>query len=359
MKNRKSYSRCPALLAVLTVCSTVLFLFSSCGSGNGKPSSVGSDDPADTYRGYLSEIRRLDHLTAKELAGHLKRWQTVKDSVFARLRRDTLGLPGSDACKVCEGIHDSLRIEFSRLALSGPRTYGELLMLKERLSPYAADEELRRAAETVRPFFASLDGHPACRDDRRQVLSTYRALLAESIRDGIHSRDDLTAYIAREDAVFRGFLTHLHELGSSDVADIACDTERCCSQVFLAAGRGEIAWRDAMLFLAMRTGRRLIQNAHTCIDDIRNRRAAAGVCLHLDASPALCFHGRPLPRAALSARARAPRRDRRADLGRVRGVGLNSAIDGRPTRRIARNAHGGIYSHAVNLIRNEYATTLL
>ena len=146
MKNRKSYSRCPALLAVLTVCSTVLFLFSSCGSGNGKPSSVGSDDPADTYRGYLSEIRRLDHLTAKELAGHLKRWQTVKDSVFARLRRDTLGLPGSDACKVCEGIHDSLRIEFSRLALSGPRTYGELLMLKERLSPYAADEELRRAA---------------------------------------------------------------------------------------------------------------------------------------------------------------------------------------------------------------------
>uniref|UniRef100_UPI00242F25EE PfkB family carbohydrate kinase n=1 Tax=Alistipes putredinis TaxID=28117 RepID=UPI00242F25EE len=50
MKNRKSYSRCPALLAVLTVCSTVLFLFSSCGSGNGKPSSVGSDDPADTYR---------------------------------------------------------------------------------------------------------------------------------------------------------------------------------------------------------------------------------------------------------------------------------------------------------------------
>ena len=37
----------------------------------GKPSSVGSDDPADTYRGYLSEIRRLDHLTAKELAGHL------------------------------------------------------------------------------------------------------------------------------------------------------------------------------------------------------------------------------------------------------------------------------------------------
>ena len=37
--------------SVLTVCSTVLFLFSSCGSGNGKPSSVGSDDPADTYAG--------------------------------------------------------------------------------------------------------------------------------------------------------------------------------------------------------------------------------------------------------------------------------------------------------------------
>ena len=155
-----------------------------------------------------------------------------------------------------------------------------------------------------------------CRDDRRQVLSTYRALLAESIRDGIHSRDDLTAYIAREDAVFRGFLTHLHELGSSDVADIACDTERCCSQVFLAAGRGEIAWRDAMLFLAMRTGRRLIQNAHTCIDDIRNRRvktpqqACAYIWMLLQpyaSMDGLCL---ALLRKSASASTRSPRRPR-------------------------------------------------
>ena len=272
MKNDISDSKRRPFLAGLTACSAVLFLCASCGGGTGEPSSVGPGDPADIYREYLSEVRLLDDLTAEELAGHLVQWQTVKDSVFARLRRDTLDLSVPDAGKACEGIHDSLRIEFSRLALSEPRTYGELLMLKERLSPYAADEELRRAAEAVRPFFASLDGRPACRGDRRQVLSAYRTLLAENIRDGIHSRDDLTAYIAREDAVFRGFLAHLHELGGSDVADIARDTERCCSQVFLAAGRGEIAWRDAMLFLAMRTGRRLIQNAHTCIDDIRNRR---------------------------------------------------------------------------------------
>lgn len=117
-----------------------------------------------------------------------------------------------------------------------------------------------------------MDECPTFGGDKQQVLSAYRALLAESVRDGIHSRDDLTAYLKKEDALFRAFLAHLHDLDGSDVADIARDTERCCEQVFLAAGRSEVAWRDAMVFLAVRTNRRLIQNARTCIDDVRNRR---------------------------------------------------------------------------------------
>ena len=152
---------------------------------------MGSDDPADTYRGYLSEIRRLDHLTAKELAGHLKRWQTVKDSVFARLRRDTLGLPGSDACKVCEGIHDSLRIEFSRLALSGPRTYGELLLLKV-MANVTNRAELREIAGIYKAKIIDLSpdsmvfeltGRPEKIDAFLKLMSDYQIL--EQCRTGV------------------------------------------------------------------------------------------------------------------------------------------------------------------------------
>lgn len=280
MKSSKSYSKLPAFLSRMTASSGILFLFVSCGSGSGTPISEAKDDPAGIYREYLSDIRKLNELTAEGLAEHLLQWRTLRDSVFTYLRRDTLAPLRSYIEKACKGMHDSLRIEFSRLALSRPCTYGEILMLKERLSPYIADEELQRATEVVRPFFASLDGRPAYPGNRQQILSIYRTLLSETIRSGIHNHDDLTAYITKEDAVFRAFLTHLHDLDGADVADLTRDTQRCCSQILLAAERGEITWQEAMIYLAMRANRRMIQNARTCIDDIRSRKVSTSVQAH-------------------------------------------------------------------------------
>lgn len=280
MKSRISYSNSSALLTKITAASIAIFVFTSCGGGDGKLLSNTKDDPAETYREYLSEIRKHDNLSAKDLTEHLKQWQTVRDSVFTRLRRDSLGQFHSDTRMKCERLHDSIRIEFSHLALSKPRTYQEVLILKEQLSPYTEDEELRRAAEECRPFFASLDSRPAYRGDKQQTLSIYRALLAETIRIGIHDLDDLTAYIEKEDAIFRAFLTHLHKLDGANTADITRDTERCYSQVFLAAERKEITYQEAMVYLAMRTNRRLIQNVQTCIDDIRYKQVKTPAQAH-------------------------------------------------------------------------------
>ena len=43
-------------------------------------------------------------------------------------------------------------------------------------------------------------------------------------------------------------------------------------RIFLAAERNDITYRNAMIYLAMRTNRRLIQNIRTCIDDICNKK---------------------------------------------------------------------------------------
>lgn len=180
----------------------------------------------------------------------------------------------------CERLHDSIRTEFTRLALSKPRTYQEVLALKERFSPYAADKELHRAAEEIRPFFASLDNRPACRGNKRQIHSLYRALLAETLRNGIHDHDDLTTFIEKEDAVFRAFLSYLYDFDNANTTDITRATERCCSQVFLAAERKEITYQEAMIYLAMRTNRRLIQNVQTCIDNIQNKKVKTPAQAH-------------------------------------------------------------------------------
>lgn len=280
MKSRKSYLNSSALLTKIAAASIAVFMLASCNGGNGKPLSEAKGDPAGAYREYLSGIRKQDNLSVGDLAKHLKQWQTLKDSVFARLRRDSLDRFHSDDRMECERLHDSIRTEFSRLALSKPRTYQEVLALKEQFSPYATDKELHRAVEENRPFFTSLDNRPACRGNKQQIHSLYRALLAETLRNGIHDHDDLTTFIEKEDAVFRAFLSHLHDSDNANTADITRATEQCCKQVFLAAERKEITYQEAMICLAMRTNRRLIQNVQTCIDDTRHKKVETPAQAH-------------------------------------------------------------------------------
>ena len=198
----------------------------------------------------------------------------MKDSVAAAIRQDTARQAHSGTREECRLLHDSICSELSRLALSKPRTYKEVLSLKERFSPYAGDVELHRSAEEIRPFFAALDKRPAYRGNKEQTLSAYRKMLAGTLNTGIHDSRDLKRFIEKEDAVFRAFLSGLHDSGSANMADITRDTEKCCSEVFLAAGRKEITYKEALIYMALRADRRLIQNVRTCLDDIHRGEIA-------------------------------------------------------------------------------------
>lgn len=269
MNNRKSYLKFILSVVGLSAISTAVFTLVSCDGSNGKSLVEVQYTPAGLYREYLSEIRGQKELSFEDLTAHIGKWQTLKDSVAATIRRDTTRQVHSCTREECRLLHDSICSELSRLALSKPRTYKEVLSLKEQFSPYAGDVELHRSAEEIRPFFAALDKQPAYRGNKEQTLSAYRKLLAGTLNDGIHGSGDLKEFIEKEDAVFRAFLSGLHDSGSANMADITRDTEKCCSEVFLAAGRKEITYKEALIYMALRADRRLIQNVRTCLDDIR------------------------------------------------------------------------------------------
>lgn len=252
--------------------SMVMSLFASCSgeSGNGHPKI--EDDPVGTYRNYLSEVRGLDNLSTEELAAHINRWRTTRDSVFSHAARDTSDNPHSDLYGKCEKINDSLRTEFTRLARTVRRTYQDVFVLKELTSPYYGDKDLKVAASNARPFFSSLDSIPPLVSDGNSILPAYRRLLARTLQNGIHDLTGLKSFIRDEDAVFRSFLKRLNSLAGENMSDITKETEECCSHVFIAAENKEISYRDAMIYMAMRTNRRLIQNAAVCLKDIRDNK---------------------------------------------------------------------------------------
>ena len=268
------------ILSVIGTCAVpaAVFTLTSCGGGSGKPYGEVQNTPAGIYREYLSGLRTQDGLSFEGLTARLGQWQTVRDSVSAHIRRDTLWRSHTDTRKECLLLHDSM--ELSRLARSRPRTYKEVLALKECFSPYAEDGELHRSAQEIRPFFASLDSRMAYRGGKEQLLSAYRTLLSETQRKGIHGHGDLTRFIEKEDALFRAFLARLNDYNDMDLSDITRDTEKCCAEVFRAAERQEITYKEAMIYMAMRTNRRVIQNVRACLDGVQRGEVATSRQAH-------------------------------------------------------------------------------
>ena len=136
MNSRKSYLKIILSIAGLSAASIAVFTFPSCDGPNGKSLVEPQDTPAGLYREYLSEIRKSQEFSFEELTVCIGKWQTLKDSVAAAIRQDTARQVHSGTRKECRLLHDSICSELSRLALSKPRTYKEVLSLKERFSPY-------------------------------------------------------------------------------------------------------------------------------------------------------------------------------------------------------------------------------
>lgn len=176
-------------------------------------------------------------------------------------------------------IHDSLRKEFCRVVLTKPRTYNDVLQLKEVASSYMQDEDLKQARIEAQPFFDSLNATPVYGITMVNLMNRYRNFLAHVQSKGIHSKNDLLDFIKEEDRLFRSVLSHLSESDKQNMQDIIQETDRCCLQVFRSANHKELSHRDALVYMAMRTNRRLILNAAQCVGDtkagkVKNERIA-------------------------------------------------------------------------------------
>lgn len=267
MKFQYSNSNMPplvssAVLAVILVCT-------SCGGEKQTLSYKTSEEAVKAYSNFLSDIRDKKNLTSDKLFSEVATWRETRDSVVSCLRKDTLPVSHKDWNQSFHDIHDSLRKEFCRIVLEKPRTYRDVLQLKEVASPYMQDEDLQQAKADAQPFFASLDSISIHNMALPKLKGVYQKFLAQVQKNGIHGKSDLFHFIREEDHLFRSFLLHLSETDKQNMQDIIQNTERCCLHVFRSADRKELSYRDALVYMTMRTNRRLILNASQCIEDVK------------------------------------------------------------------------------------------
>ena len=131
----KRITAASAVFAIILVCT-------SCGSSNKSQSYKTSQEAVNAYSSYLSEVKNKKELTSDKLFVEVEKWRVIRDSVVTCLRKDTMSTLHQDWHQTYQVIHDSLRKEFCRVVLTKPRTYNDVLQLKEVASSYMQDEDL-------------------------------------------------------------------------------------------------------------------------------------------------------------------------------------------------------------------------
>lgn len=268
----KSYSKIREQYAKLLAVCFAVFTLASCGGKTGNSMFQTSENATNVYRSYLSEVRNMGTISTERLIESVNEWQALRDSVYACIAKDTTSRPHQNHENTVRMLHDSLRIEFTRLASSQPRSFADVLLIKEKTSQYRQDTELAQAVTDAEPFFCSLDSVAPYHGSAKQTVSIYQSFLANTLKSGIGSKDRMLAFIQEEDRLFRSFLNHLPELADADLSAITDETEKCCLSVFRSAEDSKLSYRDALIYTAKRTNRRIVLNALACCNDINQNR---------------------------------------------------------------------------------------
>ena len=246
---------------------TIVVLLSACNKHD-KYQFDTSRSAVETYRGFLSKLKATKTSNTKEFAASLKEWKEVNDTVYKFLVKDSAFVKYHNEANDYYLIHDSIRKEMLRLTETWRYGYGDVFAVKDQTSIYKDDQELTEAVKAATPFFASLDSTGTSVCDKASILKRYRFFLATTRKNGINSRDDMLRFIRQEDYMFRTFLGHLYEMDGEPLADISRDTEEICRNIFIASREGRIPSKDAVVYMSMRTVRRLLQNSAECVNDI-------------------------------------------------------------------------------------------
>jgi hypothetical protein len=122
--------------------------------------------------------------------------------------------------------------------------------------------------QQYRQFFSDLDRQPILQDSSRHLLLHYELYLRVQAEGGFKSKAEVLDFLRHEDILFRTFLTHLSGLGNTALGPIREGTEAACRAI-MEVPPDSLSHEETVVLMTMRSNRRLMQNADTCLADIR------------------------------------------------------------------------------------------
>lgn len=200
----------------------------------------------------------------------IQEWIYVSDTVYHYLMKDSIYINNVEVARQYASIHDSIIDKIVKLSGSGKYSYKDIIKIKHQTTSYADDRRTLQYAREAEPFFDSLDTLSLLTGDKNKILTEYTKYLRHIKRNGIYDKDGMLMFLRKEDVLFRSFLAHLNEMSDKGVMEIIKDTDTICNNIFVASNKGLITPIETMVYMSIRTARRLLLNSQTCIDNINS-----------------------------------------------------------------------------------------
>ena len=222
-----------------------------------------STDALKQYRDFHHSIAEENQANAERLSDFICQWQELSDTVFNYIKKDPAFTAHTYLSLSFQETSDSVRIELLRLASGCSLSY--VAHVKLHTSPYRDDTELDNTKKKAATFFSALDKQPIYnRGNVREKITLYRNFLAATKEHGINNQKELLSFLETEDRHFRTFLSNIGDYTDVGLEDVTKMTESICADIFHAASEKRLASEDAIVYMGMRTCRRLLLNAQVC-----------------------------------------------------------------------------------------------
>ena len=265
-EKKQNHTRLIALLFATIIASIFL---ASCGNVDTKYHFENNEDALGSYHSFLKSCQQKPSETTDELIASMIEWRTLRDTVFNYISKDPAFNAHTYLSSTFFSIHDSVKTEMIRLAVTDNTTYKDVLRIKTSTSVSHKEDSIKGIVSSANQFFKRLDGVSPRRTDKRNTLIGYRRFLSEADGKSFTTMTDVKDILREEDIQFRTFLTHINEYADESLSDIAHGTEKLCKGIYRSVSDSTFSATDVMVYMAMRTNRRLILNANACLESIK------------------------------------------------------------------------------------------
>ena len=255
------------IFRLLFLCT--LFISSSCSTDN-QYDFESSDDALKEYNNFFHSIQEKPVVDSKQMAAYINQWQELSDTVLHFIEKDPSFNTHAGLSMMFAENTDSIRTALLRLADNC--TLSDVAYVKLNTSKYAAVTDLDTIKHTARSFYSNLDKNTEYNKDVREILADYSKFLSQINKNGIRSKKELLDYITEEDRHFRSFLTNLDECSAMNMTHITNYTTDICTGIYANTSRKTIPADELLVYMSMRTNRRLILNAKVCHETLKRGR---------------------------------------------------------------------------------------